>query len=126
MTDERSERLRQKRLQRRRRAADEQTEWACGIEPCAFTAPTVRALITHQARDHPPHTCKVCYKTVPNGFFAIYHAFEEHSRAEYVRAYEATAEDIKQRERIKELIDEQVDVPTLLEELTDRHGEFTA
>lgn len=126
MTDERSQRLRQKRLQRQRRTAGDASGWACGIETCTFTASTVRALITHQARDHPPHTCKVCYKTIPNGFFAIYHAFEEHTRAEYVRAYDATPEDIKQRERIKDLIDERVDVPALFEELTDQDGQFTA
>lgn len=127
MTDERSERIRQKRHQRQQRIADIQdraTGWGCGIESCVFTTQSVSDLIKHQARDHPPHTCKVCHRDVPNGFTAIFHAFEEHSRTEYVRAYGATSEDVKLRENIKSTIEQRIDVPALFQEITERGKTF--
>lgn len=124
MTDDRSERLRQKRHRRRHRLADpdEPREWGCGIGSCSYSAETVLDLVTHQARDHTAHTCKVCNKVVPDGFAAIYHAFEEHGRAEYVRAYGASAEEVRQREAVKAMVEDRIDVPRVLDDLTERYN----
>lgn len=124
MTDERSERLRQRRRRRQQRAADleESTAgWECGIGSCSFVGDTVTDLITHQTHDHPPHTCRICQRDVPDGFIAIYHSFEEHSRAEYVKAYDATPDDVRQREQVKAMVERQIDVPALLEKLANEN-----
>jgi hypothetical protein len=124
MTDERSERLRQRRQRRLQRAADleESTAgWECGIGSCSFIGDTVTDLITHQSHDHPPHTCNICQRDVPDGFIAIYHSFEEHSRAEYVKAYDATPDDVRQREQVKAMVERQIDVPALLETLSNEN-----
>lgn len=124
MTDERSERLRRRRQRRRQRAGDVESStagWGCGISSCSFVGETVTDLITHQASDHPPHTCKVCQRDVPDGFIAIYHSFEEHGRAEYVRAYDATPEDVRQREQVKTMVERQIDVPALLEKVSSEN-----
>lgn len=120
MTDERAERLRRKRRERHYRVNEtggENLGWHCGIGTCSHYGQTVTDLITHQIRDHPSHTCKVCDKDVPDGFLAIYHGFETHSRTEYVRAYGASAEEVRQREQVKQVIEERVDVSALLEEI---------
>lgn len=119
MTDERSERLR-RRIQRRKQRVQglEQTSgWACGIGSCTFTSEAIEELIIHQSRDHPVHTCKVCDRDFPDGFIAIYHTFEKHSRTEYVKAYDASPDDVRQREKIKEEIEQYIDVPSVLRTL---------
>lgn len=122
MTDERAERLRQ-RIQRRKQRSEEidtvGTDWECGIDGCSDTFASVRDLVVHQARDHPPHTCKVCHGAYPEGFLAIYHTFTEHGRTEYMRAYEATPDDVRVREQILESIEGQVDVGALFEEVEE-------
>ena len=91
--------------------------WACGINGCdaAFDAP--EPAILHQTTEHPRTTCGVCGETLPDGFFAIRHAFEEHSRAEYVRAYGASAADVRMRESVKDRIDEEADLDLVIERL---------
>lgn len=124
MTDERSERLRQRRQRRQQRAADlEETAagWGCGISSCSFVGETVTDLITHQTRDHPPHTCKVCQRDVPDGFIAIYHSFEEHSRADYVKAYDASPDDVRHREQVKAIVEQEIDVPALLRQINEEN-----
>lgn len=124
MTDKRSERLRQRRQQRQQRVTELEgpaSGWGCGIGACSYTGETVTDLITHQTRDHPPHTCKVCQRDLPDGFIAIYHTFEEHSRAEYVREYDASPDDVREREQIKTIIEKQIDVPALLQELNEEN-----
>ncbi len=77
----------------------------------------VEDLIVHQARDHNRVECKVCGTVVPDGYFAIKHAFDEHSRAEYVRAYDATAADVREREKIKDIVEEHADIREVIERL---------
>ena len=93
------------------------SDWACGILGCGARFEDVAELIGHQVTDHGQCTCAVCGETSPEGFLAIRHAFSEHTRAEYVRAYDANSDDIRLRERVLELDEEQVDVPSVLAQL---------
>lgn len=90
--------------------------WECGIKGCDQQFDRIEELIVHQTEDHERTECQVCGAVVPEGYLAIRHAFEEHSRAQYVRAYSASAEDVRVRERAKELIEEYAD----LEEVATR------
>lgn len=92
--------------------------WVCGITGCGDTFDTVETLIRHQATHHDGCECRVCGEHLPDGFIAIHHAFDEHTRAEYVRAYGADSDDIRLRERVKEAVEERVDVPSLLNQLS--------
>jgi hypothetical protein len=71
------------------------------------------ALIAHQVDDHEYHECQVCGEIVPAGFFAIQHAFDEHTRAEFVRHYDGDSDAVRWRERIKDTIEGSVDLATL-------------
>ena len=93
------------------------SDWACGIVGCGARFDDVEELIGHQVTDHGQCTCAVCGETYPEGFLAIRHAFSEHTRAEYVRAYDANSDDIRLRERVMEHIEGQVDVPSVLSRL---------
>ena len=84
--------------------------WECAIEGDGATFDRVEDLIVHQATEHDRIECKVCGAVVPDGYFAIRHAFDEHSRAEYVRAYDASAADVRRRENIKEDIEDAADI----------------
>jgi hypothetical protein len=84
--------------------------WECAIEGDDVTFDSVEDLIVHQATEHDRIECKVCGAVVPDGYFAIRHAFDEHSRAEYVRAYDASAADVRRRENIKEDIEDAADI----------------
>lgn len=95
------------------------TDWACGIAGCGAGFETAEDLISHQVTDHGECTCAVCGEARPEGFLAIRHAFSEHTRAEYVRAYDATSDDIRHRENVMELIEELVDVPSVLSRLDE-------
>ena len=92
-------------------------QWACGIAGCGGTFEHPEALIRHQADGHPPCECAVCGETVPAGFLAIRHAFEAHTRAEFVRAYDADSTDIRQREEVLEDVEDAVDVTRLVTSL---------
>lgn len=91
--------------------------WVCGIRGCGAGFEAVEDLIGHQVADHPRCTCAVCGESHPAGFLAIRHAFSEHTRAEYVRAYDAESDDIRLREEVKEAIEERVDVQAILNRL---------
>ena len=93
------------------------SDWACGIVGCGASFEAVEDLLCHQVAEHGRCTCAVCGGNYPEGFLAIRHAFSSHTRAEYVRAYDASADDIRLRERVKEAVEAQVDVPSLLSEL---------
>lgn len=93
--------------------------WGCGIDTCDQEFERVEDLIVHQTDDHERTECQVCGAVVPDGYLAIRHAVEKHSRAEYVRAYEADAEDVREREEIKSLVEKQAD----LGEVVDRIDE---
>jgi len=84
--------------------------WECAIEGDDAAFDRVEDLLVHQATDHERVECRVCGAIVPDGYFAIRHAFDEHSRAEYVRAYDATAADVRRREKIKESIEDAADI----------------
>ena len=91
--------------------------WECAIGGCEFATDDVEALLIHQAVDHERHQCKVCGTVLPDGYFAIKHAFTEHSRAEFVRAYDADAEDIRQRETVAEAIETAADIEAVVERI---------
>lgn len=90
------------------------TPWACGIVGCDAHFETAERLIRHQAEEHPPCECKVCGESLPAGYLAIRHAFEEHTRAEFVRAYDADSDAIRLRERLLDLIEGRVDVTSIM------------
>jgi len=93
------------------------SDWVCGIVDCAASFSTAEALISHQVDDHVPCTCAVCGESHPAGFLAIRHAFSEHTRAEYVRAYDAHSDDIRLREGLIEDVEEIVDLSSVLNRL---------
>ena len=77
--------------------------------------------VTSSAR--PSRTC--------SSYFAIRHAFDDHSRAEYVRAYDADADAIRRRESVLEAIEAEADIDAVVaridatgdEEPTGSHAE---
>lgn len=85
-------------------------QWECGIAGCEQQFDRIEDLVVHQTGDHERTECQVCGAIVPEGYLAIRHAFEEHTRAQYVRAYGASAEDVRLRERSKELVEEYADL----------------
>jgi transcription initiation factor TFIIIB Brf1 subunit/transcription initiation factor TFIIB len=91
--------------------------WVCAIEGDDKRFERVEDLILHQATEHDRIECKVCGTVLPDGYFAIRHAFEEHSRAEYVRAYDATSDEVRRREQIKETIEESADIKEIVDRL---------
>ncbi|HMB49622.1 DUF7565 family protein [Natronoarchaeum rubrum] len=93
--------------------------WACGIDDCGETFDAVEDAVVHQTNEHTRRECAVCGVVVPDGYLAIRHAFNEHTRAEYVRAYGADSEEVRQREEIKDEIEAEAD----LQEVVDRLNE---
>ncbi|WP_254838392.1 DUF7565 family protein [Natronomonas marina] len=93
--------------------------WACAIDGCAYGAESVENLLVHQATDHERHQCAVCSTIVPDGYFAIRHAFSEHSRVEYMRHYDADADDVRTREAVVETVESEADVEAVAERLDD-------
>jgi len=93
--------------------------WTCGIDGDNATFDRVEDLMVHQAAEHDRVDCKVCGAVVPDGYFAIRHAFDEHSRAEYVREYEASAAEVRKREKIKDEIEEVADIREVVDRLDD-------
>lgn len=91
--------------------------WACGIDGCEMTFDAPEPAIIHQTTEHDRCECGVCGKELPDGYFAIHHAFEEHSRAEYVRAYGASAADVRVRESVKDRIESEADIELVLDRL---------
>ncbi|MFP8956297.1 hypothetical protein ACLI4Y_06180 [Natrialbaceae archaeon A-CW3] len=89
--------------------------WECGIDDCGAVFDDVESAIAHQVQTHERLECDVCGTIVPDGYLAIRHVFTEHSRAEYVRAYGAGAEDVRHREDLLEEIDEVVNKQRLAE-----------
>lgn len=91
--------------------------WECGIDGCGARFGDAESLVVHQATAHERLECKVCGAPVPDGYLAIRHAFTEHSRAEYVRAYGASSEEVRHREDLLEEVEEVADVGSIVEEL---------
>ncbi|MGZ0748194.1 DUF7565 family protein [Haloparvum sp. AD34] len=95
------------------------SRWTCGIDGCETSFDDVESTIIHQTTDHQRHECKVCGTIVPDGYFAIRHAFDEHTRAEYVRAYDADSSAVRVREEIKDEIEETADLQSVVNELNN-------
>jgi predicted nucleic acid-binding Zn-ribbon protein len=105
--------------------------WSCAIAGCNVECEAVEDLLVHQATEHERHQCAVCGTVLPDGYFAIRHAFNDHSRAEYVRAYDADADAIRRRESVLEAIEAEADIDAVVaridttgdEEPTGSHAE---
>lgn len=91
--------------------------WRCGIGGCGHQTDSVEALITHQTTNHQKHECQICGTIVPDGYFAIRHAVEEHTRAEYVRAYVADSAAVRHREEIKDRVEEEANLEAVVADL---------
>ncbi|MES3161726.1 MAG: hypothetical protein PPP55_09185 [Halorubrum sp.] len=91
--------------------------WTCGMKGCDAVFEDAESLILHQTREHQRHECKVCGTIVPDGYFAIRHTFDEHTRAEYVRAYDADSGAVRRREAIKRDIESEADLKTVVDQL---------
>ncbi|MEF8791149.1 MAG: hypothetical protein V5A61_13580 [Haloarculaceae archaeon] len=89
--------------------------WECAIEGCGHRAADADDLLVHQATGHAPVRCEVCGTRVPDGYFAIRHVFEEHGRAEYVRAYGTGSEGIKHRQAVREAVEASADLEAVVE-----------
>ncbi|WP_049971121.1 DUF7565 family protein [Haladaptatus cibarius] len=96
--------------------------WECDIDGCGEHFDSVENAIVHQTTEHERRECKVCGAVVPDGYFAIRHAFEEHSRAEYVRAYDADSSDVRTRERIRDEIEDSANLQQVVERLDGTNG----
>ena len=91
--------------------------WECAIGDCEYLTDDVDALLIHQADTHARHQCAICGTVITDGYFAIKHAFSEHSRADYLRRYEADTDDIRVRENILKEIEAVADVKAVVERL---------
>jgi hypothetical protein len=94
------------------------SRWECAIVDCGSAFESVEALLAHQVTDHDTHECEICGESVPEGYFAIKHGLNEHTRAEYVRFYDGDADAIKEREGIIDDVAAELD-PEVLEDLLD-------
>jgi hypothetical protein len=93
--------------------------WTCAIGGDDAAFDQVEDLMVHQATEHERIECQVCGAVVPDGYFAIRHAFDEHSRAEYVRAYDADAADVRRRETVKERVEDAADIRDVVERIEE-------
>jgi predicted nucleic acid-binding Zn-ribbon protein len=100
--------------------------WECAIGDCDHATGDAEELLVHQATEHERHRCAVCGTTVPDGYFAIRHAFSEHSRAEYLRSYEADTDDIRLRETVMQEIETEADVQAVVRRLGGTSTEATS
>ncbi len=91
--------------------------WSCAIAGCDTETERVEDLIVHQARDHERVQCPVCATVLPDGYFAIKHTFEEHTRTDFMRAYDAESKDIRQRESVIEAVESRADMDEVLSRL---------
>lgn len=91
--------------------------WECAIGDCSAVYGDVTDLLAHQITEHGRHECRVCNAVVPEGFFAIAHFFDAHTRADYVRAYDADSDDIRVREDVKAAVEDAADVAAVRERL---------
>ena len=86
------------------------TPWTCGIVGCDAAFDDAEGVVVHQATDHEAHECRICGAVVPEGYLAIRHAFDEHTRAEFVRAYGADADAVRERERARAAVEANADL----------------
>lgn len=95
------------------------TPWQCGIGEDSETFDRVEDLVVHQASDHDRVECAVCGALVPDGYFAIRHVFDDHSRQAYVRGYEASPEAVRRREEIRETVEAEADLAEIVDRLEE-------
>ncbi len=91
--------------------------WECAIRACDYRSDDVEEVLVHQAEAHDRHQCAVCGTVIPDGYFAIRHAFSEHSRAEYLRNYEADTDDIRLREEVLEEVEGAADIDAVVDQI---------
>ena len=91
--------------------------WVCGIDDCVRSFDDPESLIVHQTNEHERVECKVCGTIVPDGYLAIRHTFDEHTRAQYVRAYGGNSADVRTRERIKDTVEAEADLEGVVSRL---------
>jgi len=91
--------------------------WRCGIGDCKQRFDNVEPLIIHQTTEHEKHECQVCGTLIPDGYFAIRHVFDEHTRAQYVRAYDADSAAVRRREEIQQEIETEADLNAVVDQL---------
>jgi hypothetical protein len=97
--------------------------WECAIDACGHRTESAEALLVHQVTDHERVRCGVCGTRLPDGYFAIRHLFSEHTRTEYLRAYDGDREDVKHREAVLSAVEAEADVPSVLERLREHAAE---
>jgi len=97
--------------------------WECAIVDCGSTFGRVEALLAHQVTDHDTHECEICGETVPEGYFAIKHGLEEHTRTEYVRFYDGDAAAIREREDVLAAVGDSLDTAVLEDLLSDERAD---
>jgi hypothetical protein len=95
------------------------TAWVCGIDGCGATFRDAEAAVVHQTTEHEAAECAVCGAEVPDGYFAIRHAFEEHTRAEFIRAYDGDSDAVRERESVKSEIEAAADIESVIADLRD-------
>ncbi|MCL9815324.1 DUF7565 family protein [Natronocalculus amylovorans] len=95
------------------------SQWRCAIGDCNRMFDDGESLVLHQAREHERHQCQVCNTITYDGYIAIRHAFDEHTRAEYVRAYEADSKAVRERERVKEIVEKEVNLRAVFDTLEE-------
>ena len=91
--------------------------WRCGIGDCKQGFEDVESLIIHQTTEHNKHECQVCGTLIPDGYFAIRHVFDEHTRAQYVRAYDADSAAVRRREEIQAEVESTADLNAVVDQL---------
>lgn len=98
------------------------TGWECAIVDCGSAFGTVEALLAHQVTEHDAHECEICGEEVPEGYFAIKHGLKDHTRAEYVRAYDGDATAIRERESVLSDVADALDAGVLEDLLSDERA----
>ncbi|WP_327051476.1 DUF7565 family protein [Halomicrococcus gelatinilyticus] len=96
--------------------------WECDIDDCGKQFGSVEDAIVHQTTEHERRECEVCGSVVPDGYFAIRHAFDEHSRAEYVRSYDADSSAVRVREQVRDEVEEAADLKSVVDRLDELDG----
>lgn len=96
------------------------TRWTCGIAGDSRTFDRVEDLVVHQATEHDRVECRVCGALVPDGYFAIKHAMDDHSRSEFVRAFEADSEAVRLREKVIDTVESEADLEEIVERVDGR------
>lgn len=99
------------------------TAWTCAIvgdPPHEFDR--VEDLLVHQATEHDRVECAVCGTLVPDGYFALRHMFDEHSAEAYSETYGLSPAELRQREQIRERIEDEAELQEALTRIKRNEG----